>query len=354
MSWKDTCKLCQELNKSNISIKTFNPKKFIKVVSNAKGWGGASRSITTIMKLLLKEGHKVEFIPFLNQIGSREFNDCIKNELDGLIVTYDYSTMREKCDVLFVYANDYVWEFTKPEVADIFSGVNAEKKIMMLNYRNGSVGKTEWTKGWSKYMFLNSTHEKELLKLIPSAKTRVLPPCTLLDDFILENPTFDNGVRIVRHSSQGDTKFSKSYGDEVNSILSSRKDVNISLMPKPSFVEASDRLINVPKTANTKAIAKFLASGNLFVYSLPEGYMDAGPRTVLEAMSVGLPIIADNWGGAKDRVTPETGWLCNSKKEMIDIIKNVTMEELKTKGRAAKQRAIDEFIPANWLKEILE
>ena len=338
-------------------------KKFIKFVSTARGWGGCARSITTIMKHLLQKGHKVEFIPFRNSIGSREFQECIKNELNGLIVTNNYNTLSENCDVLFMYADDYIWEFNKPEIVEAFSNINADKKIMMLNYRRGPVGQAEWTKDWDKYMFLNNTQEKELLKLLPNAKTKVLPPCTELDEFFKVIPDFTNNIRLVRHSSQGDTKFDKNFNQEVLNILDINKDLTMSFLPGPSYMpgsinhdsgstSSSSRVAKYPRTDKSEVIAQFLSKGNLFWYSLPQGYMDMGPRVIIEAMAAGLPILADNWGGAIDRVTSECGWLCDSKEQMIDIVKNVTLEELKLKGEAARERARI-FKPENWIQEIL-
>jgi len=78
-----------------------------------------------------------------------------------------------------------------------------------------------------------------------------------------------------------------------------------------------------------------------------------GPRTILEAMAAGLPILADNWGGAVDRVSPECGWLCNNKEEFTEIVKNITSEELAAKGKAARERAMNEFVPERWIKEII-
>lgn len=77
--------------------------------------------------------------------------------------------------------------------------------------------------------------------------------------------------------------------------------------------------------------------------------MDMGPRVILEAMAAGLPILADPWGGAVDRVTSECGWLL-SKADQIELIKNVTAEELKRKGEAARERARAEFRPERWIE----
>lgn len=334
------------------AIKVPTSKKFVKFVSTARGWGGCARSITTMMKMLLEEGHHVEFIPFRNSIGSREFQEFIKSDLKDLKVTLDYNSINEKCDTFFMYADDYIWEFDNGDVCDTFSDINADKKIMTLNYRRGKVGNTEWTKNWDKYLFLNKNQELELLRLLPNAKTRVLAPCTDLSEFFKVTPSFDDMVKIVRHSSQGDTKFSKNFGDELANVHDSRQDLSITMMPGPSFIQDGPRFKKVLR--NIVSIPEFLSQGNLFWYSLPQDYMDMGPRVIIEAMAAGLPILADNWGGAVDRVTPECGWLCNKKSEMADIVKNVSMDELQSKGIAARQRAKDEFIPRNWIKEIVE
>jgi len=339
---------------ATICPQTGNPTKHIKVVSTARGWGGCARSITTIMKLLLNNGHKVEFIPFRNKVASHEFQECIKNEMPDLKVTESYDTLNEQCDVIFVYGDDYIWDFGKPEISDVFSNINAGRKIMMLNYRRGSVGEIPWTKGWDKYMFLNSTQEKELLKHEPNAKTRVLAPCTDLTPFFKVQPDYNRCLRIVRHSSQGDVKFAKDFDSELNNVLNSRTDVQISMLPGPSFIQPSERFSKQPRTDKLEVIAEFLGTGNLFWYSLPQGYMDQGPRVIIEAMAAGLPVIADNWGGAIDRVTPECGWLCDTKEQMQEVIKNVTYEDLLNKGANARERAKEEFIVDNYIRELTD
>lgn len=343
-------------------VATITPSngKYIKLVSTARGWGGCARSTTTIMKFLLKAGHKVEFIPFRNKVGSNEFQQFLK-QYPEIIVTENYDTLKEGCDVLFMYADDYIWEFGQPFMVEAFSNLNADKKIMMLNYRRGAVGEIPWTLYWDKYMFLNSTQEKELIEAmqgnictsIYQIKTKVLPPCTELEEFLKVVPDYNKDLHIVRHSSQGDVKFPKNIEQEIEIILNSRQHIFIDMLPGPSFVNLNGGFTKHPRTADPKVIAEFLSRGNLFWYSLPEGYMDQGPRVILEAMASGLPILADNWGGVVDRITPECGWLCDSKEQMVEIIKNVTREELQRKGQTARERAKAEFIPERWIQEIL-
>lgn len=326
--------------------------KFIKIISTARGYGGCARSVTTILKFLLKAGHKVEFIPFDNKVRSSEFLQFLK-QYPEIIITENYDSLKESCDVLFVYGDDYIWEFNQPWIVEAFSNLNATKKIMMLNYRRGRIGEIPWTKNWDKYMFLNSTQEKELLGILPEAKTKVLPPCTELEEFLKIQPDYNNSLRIVRHSSQGDVKFPKDMVEDILRVLE-RPNTFIDMLPGPSFVnDINLNFTKHPRTANPKVIVEFLAKGNLFWYSLPAGYMDMGPRVILEAMAAGLPILADNWGGAPDRVTPECGWICGTKQEQLIVLKHVSTGELKEKGEAAKERARQEFIPERWISEIL-
>jgi ADP-heptose:LPS heptosyltransferase len=345
----------------SVHLKT-GPK--VRLISTARGWGGCARSITTIMDYLVANGSPVEFVNFHSkfEVGTkigREFREWLDSQ-EGHVVLKDYSSIPEPCDVLFVYADDYIWEFKREDLQEVFSNVKADRKVMMLNYRRGGVGDIEWTRGWDKYMFLNSSQESELLLTmvnhgIIEVRTKVLPPCTILDKFFENKPDYNNSLRLIRHSSQGDVKFcKKNFVNEVKAILMFRPDAEIHLMPGPSFLHPSteEPFSIIKYRKNHPPVYEFLREGNLFYYSLPKGYMDQGPRVVLEAMASGLPIIADNWGGCKDRVTPETGWLMDKKSDYVYTIKDITPEELRMKGEAARQRARDEFVPERWLEEI--
>ncbi len=331
-------------------------KKFIKIVSTARGWGGCARSVTTIMKKLIKLGHYVEFIPFGNMVTSREWQAILKDELKDVKVSLDYDTISEHCDVLLMYADDKIWDFHLPEYAQAFQYVGADRKIMMLNFRRGKVGVAPWTKGWDKYMFLCSWQERDLLSILPGVRTKVLPPCTDLEPFFRVQPNYSERIRVVRHSSQGDTKFSPDFNVEVINALESRLDLDLHFLPGPSFVAARPRVFKYPRTDKPEVIAQFLAKGNLFWYSVPAGYQDMGPRVIVEAMAAGLPVIADRWsGGAADRViNGRTGVLCDEKKDHINIMATVTMEQLRHMGEASRARAYDHFSPDAWISELLE
>jgi glycosyltransferase involved in cell wall biosynthesis len=98
----------------------------------------------------------------------------------------------------------------------------------------------------------------------------------------------------------------------------------------------------------------FLKRGNLFWYPLPldPPYTDQGPRVIVEALAFGLPVIADNRDGAKDRVTDEVGWLCDTHEQYLDVLQGINGKVLNIKGQAAKEYARTAFDPMRWIGHI--
>jgi glycosyltransferase involved in cell wall biosynthesis len=72
-------------------------------------------------------------------------------------------------------------------------------------------------------------------------------------------------------------------------------------------------------------------------------------------MACGLPCIGDNSYGAKDRITEDTGWLCEDVSDYIEVIKEINSDiaVLKEKGRNARARAKAEFVPTKWADYII-
>jgi len=322
-------------------------KKYIKFVFNGRGEGGAERSATWMMNKLTEMGHVVTYNTPSHACGTfvKEGNKNIR--VDGC------GSLNEACDILVLYTNDWVWDFSKPEICDMFDNINASRKVMCVNYKIGKVGELPWTKSWDNYLFLNSSFEKSLLDRSPNEKTRVLAPPTELGKYFEIKQDYSNGLRLIRHSSQGNAKFPKNFDEIVQKVLASRNDVSLHLMPAPDFMGNYEKVIKHGK--NQPSIEEYLKLGNCFWYKLPDdGYSEGGPRVLLECQAAGLAVIADNHSGMKDRVVKGTGWLCNSVEDHINIIKNVTNKELEEFGNNAREHARKEYDPMNWIKEILQ
>jgi len=311
-------------------------RPLLRMVSNGKMLGGAERSVLEIIKMAQARNYDVELATRQGMLCS-----AIREKLSNVRITNKISA---PCDVLVIYASDMIWDFHKEEF-DIFKKLQAKRKVMALTYHLGQAGKAEWTKGWDRYLFLSSTLKDKFLERCPDAKTKVLAPPVDLTNFYSVQPNYKE-IHLVRHSSQGDSKHSPDIVDIV------RKSNNkFSFMPAPSFMPEFPHVTKYRE--NQISVHEFLSKGSCYWYLLPEKYTDQGPRTIMEAMASGLPAIAENRDGAKDRITSECGWLVNSHNEVADIINSLSPAILEQKGLAARERAKKEFRKENWIEEVL-
>ena len=330
-------------------------QKLIKIVTNAHIWGGAERSVCQIANMFYNKGWKVQIIP------RNGVHPEFKRRTQFAESSFNVS---EECDVLLLYASDMIWDFHKPEF-EVFGKSKAKRKVMALTYKIGKTLDIEWTRDWDLYLFLCSTLRDSLLgkweKIIGAkdgieegktyrddapSRCKVLAPPVDLDRFLKLRPNYDSALHLLRVSSQGDNKYSKDVPELMNQC-----DAQFTFMPGPSFISGTDKVTKFPQ--GFEAVDKFLRRGNCFWYLLPEGYTDQGPRVIMEAMASGLPVIAENRDGAKDRITDETGWLINKHDEFPDIVKTLTPQVLREKGEASQARARLEFKKENWLNEII-
>ena len=85
----------------------------------------------------------------------------------------------------------------------------------------------------------------------------------------------------------------------------------------------------------------------LDIMLVPSIIPEACPRTIIEAMAVGKPVIATPLGGSKELVTPETGILVppESASAIAEAIATLAadQERLTTMGKAARDRAVQIF-----------
>lgn len=340
---KEICEA--ERDKQQIEIENDDRPSF-RMVTTCRGFGGSERSSIHIMKMFLEDGYRVELIPTGNVSG-----EYMKNIPEGVIKRAWLDIMKP-IDIMTFYTSDCIWNFAKPQYTEVMDKLDAKKKVMILNYQLGEAGKEKWTLDWDKYMFLNSTKKNELLERIPDAKTKVLPPPTDLTEFFKVDVDYNPPLKLIRHNSQRDAKHPDYTNDLITQILSISDIIEFYYMPAWSQTFEHD---NVHKfRVNEVPVPQFLSKGNCFWYHLPPGYQDQGPRVILEAMACGLPVIADNRYGAKDRVTEETGWLCEDVTDYLEVIEEIVGNPgiLRTKGLAARELAKSEYVPSRWHEEI--
>jgi len=320
-------------------------KPLLKMLFNGRGEGGAESSTTWIMNRFIEMGWDVQYITPVRP--SATFNNLGSHQVQ---ISNDLNEVNKSCDILCVYTNDYVWEF--PKLGNYFLDVKADRKVMCVNFRLGHIGKIEWTKEFDDYIFLNSSLEAVFKERVPNSNTHILAPPIDLTPFY-KKPYIETQTKLqlIRHSSQGDTKYPKDFKEKLQRIIKEFPETLIRLMPAPSFLEPMSNVVQYRK--NQPAIPDYLQIGNVFWYHLPEGYHDQGPKVIMEAMATGLPVIADNHSGPKDRVIEGTGFLCNNFDEHIEAMKKLLDSEFRLKmGSAAREYAKKEFDPENWIRRI--
>jgi len=97
----------------------------------------------------------------------------------------------------------------------------------------------------------------------------------------------------------------------------------------------------------TKDTVPFLADADLFV--LPSYYREGTPKSVLEALAIGLPVITTQMPGCRDTVLPgQNGWLIepensNSLEEALREFIGLPLEEQEKMGRASRKLALERF-----------
>lgn len=326
------------------AIKAAKTKPKFKIVCNARYMGGGERSAVWIANRMLLEGYEVSLIPTGGVC--REFSVALSPHviLDSL-----EHPLTEQCDILMVYANDMTGGFDGKY--GLLEHVNAKKKIMVLNYRLMQAGQVEWSRHWDRYTFLCSELEQKFKKLVPGCNSLMLPPPVDLKPFLdADLGSLDKTLHVVRIGSQGESKYPDNIREVVERIHAIHPPVKFTMMGGSDKLKDLDYVDNIKEYS--KPVMDIMKKGSVFWYPLPEDYLDNGPRVIMEAMAAGLPVVADNRGGAKDRIVPGTGWLCDSDAEHIQRITGTSSKEWDRMGKAAKEYA-RAFDSERWIDAIL-
>ncbi len=140
--------------------------------------------------------------------------------------------------------------------------------------------------------------------------------------------------------------------------LKGKTDVKLLVVGGPYFEKDYDYMESLKQTVvkhgleDTVMFTGFLADTRvvtslLDIVLVPSIIPEACPRTIIEAMAVGTPVITTPLGGSKELVTPETGMLVppENAKAIADAIATLASdpEQLTAMGKAARRRAEELF-----------
>lgn len=319
-----------------------------KLVCNAHAWGGGERSAAWLANRMLLEGYDVQVLP------TGGVNDNFRSKTSPYVTIGDPShPLTEPCDLMIAYTNDMTGKFQNDPRIALLEHVQAKRKIMVLNYRLQAAGKLDWTKTWDKYIFLCSDMETAFRERVPECSSVVLPPPVDLKPFLDTNfGSLNRTLHIVRVGSQSSQKIPKNIRQVVERIKGVHPSASFTFMGGHESLKGLDYVDQFEEYS--KSVMDILRKGTVFWYMLPEGYLDNGPRVIMEAMAAGLPVIADNRGGAKDRIAPGTGWLCDTVEDHITVIGDITGPLLAQSGKRAREHAKANFDPEKWINAILE
>lgn len=325
---------------------TAHTRPIFKLVCNASSWGGGERSPAYILKAMAEKGWRAQLVP---KVPSKVNGEFLK-ALEGTGVEIS-NKITEPCEVMLMYSNDMVFSFDKPRY-QIFEKVQAKRKIMVLNYAVGKAPDHPLFSNWDLYGFLSSELEEGFLNKLPDADTFVLPPPVDIQPFLDASPgNLNKTLHLVRVSTQPEKKYPKNIGEMMEAVRFNHLRVRFSFMAAPVWVPDGNSVYKFRQ--GEMPVLEFLARGNCFWYPLPKGYTDQGPRVIVEALAFGLPVIADNRSGAKDRITDDIGWKCDSHEDYATVIQNIDGKALVEKGKAAKEHARKHFDPTLWVEKII-
>lgn len=105
-----------------------------------------------------------------------------------------------------------------------------------------------------------------------------------------------------------------------------------------------------------KECARLLSQCDVYLYP---SMLDCGGAVVLEAMSLGLPVVALNWGGPGDYLAPECGVAVDPAPrprliaKLVKAVQDLTPEKRRKMGEAARREIADRYTWPAKVREIL-
>jgi glycosyltransferase involved in cell wall biosynthesis len=324
----------------------------VRFICNAHSIGGGEFSSSYLMSELAKGGHEVSLSP------CRTIN-AEYPEPKGVNIRRSYTEEPAvECDLLVFYANDHPYNLEENREAWEKALGAAGRTVAVLNFVVGQAVSEWFASRLGKVIFLNSTKEREFLDRAKGFKGRsqVLPPPVDLKPFLAIQPDYSK-ITFIRHSRVDGKYVPEETTRLISKFLKVVRGAEFWFMAVPPFLRPlAQANSNIHLLGwNEEPVAQFLSHGSVFWYRLPPTLRDQGPRVIVEAMAAGIPCIADNRDGAKDRITTATGWLCNNADDYVAAVREIADNPsiLRQKGEAARQRATQHFRPEQWIDALL-
>lgn len=329
--------------------------KEINLLGNLKIDGGGEQSLLTIAEVLDYAGWKVNVYPW-NTINSKyKDNKFIVNSpfADGSME----KVMTQNIPLYF-HANDAIWDFCKnaQKIVELSSDV-----IININFMNGTLPTCEWLDKTGKLrgiVFQNPEKREEFKTktyLFKNTELLVYVGAINLDSMldvcgpehrdkepfvILKHGKSDPRKYVTKDTQNKGQKvhvwqkhFSKPLSIDFYKRLLKETDNTVFM-----FMEAPNELENYFKNEKRMVFYKwdempveeFLSKGHLYLDYLSNDWRHSYPRTIGEAMAVGLPILCEPRDGQMARVGGQygdSGLLCIDYDEFKEGIKKFQRKE---------------------------
>jgi hypothetical protein len=327
----------------------------VRIIGDFHTTSGGSQSASQLARMLAADNQVILHPSHIinPMLGLSEVANISEGKaLSALSASFDGS-----CDLLLVYAGQLVETIQGKKTMWKKLFKTAGRAVLVLNYTIGQSMESWFQSGFHKIGFLSSMLRDEWCVTTRRKRTEtfVLAPPVDLTPFLTVTPDYQALIG-ARHSRPSKWPY------ETPELLKSwRSEVSEALTFKA--MDASDRVRHELRsqswfTSYSSSLVpteEFLSGSSFYWYNLESGKSEQGPRTIVEAMAAGLPIIADAVGGINDRVTHSVGWLVQAPTEYAGVLKLCVdnPELLSTCGAAARARAIKHFDPTLWIPHLL-
>jgi len=347
-------------------------KPLFRMICNATCYGGGERTAVRIMHLMAAKGYDIEFVPATGEMGqSAELLKNLPKILDDMPATqvrHIRSKAINEADIVFFQANDTLYRYQMAKVEDWVAPWfrAAKRNVIGVNYMVWGLEKSPYC---STDAYICQSERLKNNLIIEDGKVRcryidfiesihlLKPPAGLSRFFDYDysgRKIYDAHINLVRHSSQGDQKYPNNINEQLKKISEIDSSTIVRFMPAPTFLKRQNCLGVASYPFNEMSVEQFLNYGNVFWYWVPKDkFIEAGCNAVLEAMAAGLPILCNDNGGLVDIIDNKVGWMCKTEDEMYDAIKYMTMDEIKKKGQAAREKVKKLVDPEAWTKIII-